>query len=549
MQWVRYEVKGSTYDTFCIEVDRLFWAVRGKKCRILDGRWQPGTSPFTPDPLAPIESGEGLKPVQVQWALEVAKANEWKPLLGGRALLATEVSAFLDSRGKHLIQEGWRTLRILVLTGAARLFPGVKVQGSALRRRCFRCGAGFGGIRRTRCARCRDVCYYCDRCLVMGRSQACIPLFLFEPLASHLQHSVCAQLSFTLSGAQRMASRRCASWWEDGESDTLLLSAVTGAGKTEVLFETLARALSRRPPVLWAAPRRDVVVEVAQRLSRAFPSVTTVTLHGESGQTWREGELYVGTVHQTMRFYRRFSLVVVDEADAFPLQTNHHLQASLDRARHPDGKRILVTATPSTSWKREFKRNHWPVVTLRTRHHGRPLPEPRIIRAWGWHRRMTARRATAPLEAFVEQVFRTDGQALMFVPRMADGKRLITWLKDWMHVPLEKVAFASSREEERARHVEEFRRGVLRLLVTTTILERGVTVPRCHVLVAGADHPVFDCSSLVQIAGRVGRSADYRKGEVWFVSRVVTGEMLRAKEVIRSWNRGTRQKGGVEEGR
>lgn len=537
MDWCRYEVDGNTYDTFYIETDRLFWLARGRELRLLEGRWQPGSLPQTPHPHTEIPVEAGLKPAQDQWAREVAQADEWKRLLAGRALLEREIFALLKGQKKLPPQERWRRIRTLMLTGAVRVSPGVETVGSALRRRCRRCGAGFGAIRKTVCARCKDLCFYCDRCLVMGRSQSCIPLFLFKPLPQQSRKPVRAELSFSLTSAQRVASRRCADWWERGESNTLLLRAVTGAGKTEVLFQTLERALSRHSPVLWATPRRDVCVEVAQRLSEAFPSVNIVTLHGESGQTWRSGELYVGTVHQAMRFYRCFSLVIIDEADAFPLQSHPYLQTSLERARRVDGKRILVTATPPAAWKRSFRDHNWPVVTLRMRHHGYPLPEPRIIRAWGWYRRMMAGRPTAPLEAFIERVFETDGQALLFVPRIADGKHLINWLTKRLHLPPDSVAFVSSREEERRRLVTEFRLGTLPLLVTTTILERGVTVPRCHALVAGADHPVFDAAALVQIAGRVGRSTEYREGQVWFVSKVVTGEMVRAKEVIRSWNR------------
>ncbi|WP_245891257.1 helicase-related protein [Desmospora activa] len=544
---MQYEVDGKIYDTFCVETDRLFWLARGKEVRMRKGRWQGGMLPETPSPETTIPAGEGVKSAQEQWAREVVEADKWREALGGRALLEKEILALLKWQKTLPPQDRWRRIRTLVLTGAARVLPGVETAGSALRRRCLRCGSGFGAIRKTVCARCEDICFYCDRCLVMGRSQSCMSLFLFEPLPWKARAPVNAELSFSLSSAQRAASRRCVQWWEEGKADTLLLWAVTGAGKTEVLFQTLEQALSRRAPVLWAAPRRDVVVEVADRLSQAFPTVNVVTLHGESGQTWNRGELFVGTVHQAMRFYRCFSLVIIDEADAFPLQSHPSLQASLERARRVDGKRVLVTATPPTSWKRSFRRHNWPVVTLRARHHGQPLPEPRIIRAWGWYRRMMAGKPTAPLEAFVERVLQTDGQALVFVPRIADGRQLISWLEKQLHLPADRVAFVSSREEERKRLVKEFRLGTLRLLVTTTILERGVTVPRCHVLVAGADHPVFDAAALVQIAGRVGRSMEYQEGQVWFVSKVVTGEMVRAREVIRSWNRRAHRE--LEEGK
>lgn len=62
-----------------------------------------------------------------------------------------------------------------------------------------------------------------------------------------------------------------------------------------------------------------------------------------------------------------------------------------------------------------------------------------------------------------------------------------------------------------------FREKAVKLMVTTTILERGVTIPGSDVAVVGAQAPVFDEASLVQIAGRVGRSPDDPQGTVLFV--------------------------------
>ena len=44
------------------------------------------------------------------------------------------------------------------------------------------------------------------------------------------------------------------------------------------------------------------------------------------------------------------------------------------------------------------------------------------------------------------------------------------------------MAFVSSKSEERSATVEQFREKELSILVTTTILERGVTFPQVDVL-------------------------------------------------------------------
>lgn len=60
------------------------------------------------------------------------------------------------------------------------------------------------------------------------------------------------------------------------------------------------------------------------------------------------------------------------------------------------------------------------------------------------------------------------------------------------------------------------REAIYEILLTTMILERGVTFERISVIVLGADHPVFTKSSLVQIAGRADRKGPYTNSRVYF---------------------------------
>ena len=56
-------------------------------------------------------------------------------------------------------------------------------------------------------------------------------------------------------------------------------------------------------------------------------------------------------------------------------------------------------------------------------------------------------------------------------------------------------------------------------LVTTAVLERGVTVKDLQVIVFNADHAVYDSAALIQIAGRAGRKIDAPEGEVVFFAK------------------------------
>ncbi|QGS69179.1 hypothetical protein CV093_15140 [Oceanobacillus sp. 143] len=77
----------------------------------------------------------------------------------------------------------------------------------------------------------------------------------------------------------------------------------------------------------------------------------------------------------------------------------------------------------------------------------------------------------------------------------------------------------------------------LYVLITTTILERGVTFPSVDVAILDAGHVVFDEAALVQIAGRAGRSADDPTGEVIFFHDGKTEAMVQAIKSIKMMNK------------
>ena len=84
--------------------------------------------------------------------------------------------------------------------------------------------------------------------------------------------------------------------------------------------------------------------------------------------------------------------------------------------------------------------------------------------------------------------------------------------------------------------VQQFRDRSIRLLVTTTILERGVTVPRSDVFVLDAHTSIFDEASLVQMA-RCAPLRDDPHGRVWLAAPEYTHSQSAAIRQIRTMNR------------
>ncbi|WP_260851751.1 helicase-related protein, partial [Staphylococcus epidermidis] len=60
-----------------------------------------------------------------------------------------------------------------------------------------------------------------------------------------------------------------------------------------------------------------------------------------------------------------------------------------------------------------------------------------------------------------------------------------------------RTASVHAEDKHRKEKVQQFRDGQLDLLITTTILERGVTVPKVQTGVLGAESPICTESALV----------------------------------------------------
>jgi late competence protein required for DNA uptake (superfamily II DNA/RNA helicase) len=468
------------------------------------------------------------------------------------------------------------------------------------------------------------------------------------------------------------------------ERKELLIWAVTGAGKTEVVFQAIYHALNQNKKILIATPRKDVVLELTPRLKSAFPNTPIISLHGDSIQKGEIGSLVIATTHQAINFYQYFDLVIVDEVDAYPFHNNPMLHLAVDRAAAKDGQKIYLTATPPRQILQRVREGRAHSVRIPVRHHGYPLVVPQLIIDSKLGKQLKNRQLPKGIKKFINHLLQSGRQGFLFVPRIDMVDPLVTMIRDYLTdyqvgkravpnyafldffkriltdllvgsssqmkfstaVPkLRKVTadslvgnkFASnsvsvtekglnitdrevgskslrlsestdylvgredlvskkykldidekqdesadgkfgfvdrgqipdckvgnpktvetsdstvgnygwvegtfSSDPDRGRKVQAFRDGMIWLLVTTTILERGVTIPGTDCLVCNADVPIFDESSLVQIAGRVGRSRADPSGTVIFLSESKTNGILRAIKQIKQMNRLAKKRG------
>lgn len=184
--------------------------------------------------------------------------------------------------------------------------------------KCFRCGNTdvqlFGKMS---CALCkREDCIYCRNCIVMGRVNSCQKLYYQHARLLLETKEVLLRWEGALSAGQRKASNAIVVNLK-AKTD-MLLWAVAGSGKTEMMFEGMDWALRQGFRICVASPRVDVCLELLPRLKEAFPSIDIVCLYGDSKDNYQGEHFVIATTHQLIRFYEAFQVIFIDEVDAFP---------------------------------------------------------------------------------------------------------------------------------------------------------------------------------------------------------------------------------------
>ena len=310
------------------------------------------------------------------------------------------------------------------------------------------------------------------------------------------------------------------------ENRNILLSAVTGAGKTEITFQCIAAARQRAKRVAFIAPRIDVVKEIYTRLSAAFVN-SRIDLKYDGVKLEFEHQFLVATVQQLYNYHDHFDLIIVDETDAFPLTTDDTLMQAIKVAATEKHSIIFMTATPSQRMLKFLGQHE--TVTINKRYHGHPLAIPRL-ESQDVIKQLRKNRINKRLVELLKQIVASKRKVLVFVPEIELMHQLETLLSN----QFDGMTSVYSDDAFRYVKVEAIRESKIEILLTTTILERGVTFSYLDVIVIVADH--YDSSSLMQICGRVGRKIDDPIGNIHFFTEFQTLDIIRTIKTIQKLN-------------
>lgn len=202
---------------------------------------------------------------------------------------------------------------------------------------------------------------------------------------------------------------------------------------------------------------------------------------------------------------------------------------------------MYLTATPTKELRKLLQQKKLAASILPARYHRRSLPVPRRFWVQSWQRI-----STKNIKIIAHHLKRllVRNSVLLFCPSIPLIHQLHPLIAE--RFSDKEVVAVYGSDELRLEKVQAMRQQKTDILITTTILERGVTFDAVSVIVYGANHRVFTSSTLVQIAGRVDRRQEFNYGEVLFLHDGETRDMKEAIRQIKQMNRLASKRGMLD---
>lgn len=343
--------------------------------------------------------------------------------------------------------------------------------------------------------------------IVNGKCQCRICLAYLYPNVTKSQNrnlNASYSLPYTLTQAQKCVSENLLN--EIKKGNNVLVNAVCGAGKTEIIYDSIVWAINSNKKVGIAIPRKDVAEELYQRIAHDFKNISITRVYG--GKTdILDANLIIFTTHQGCRYIGAFNLLFIDEVDAFPYANNRVLKQIIKRCC--DGNFVYLSAT-----KNKIKGAK--TLILNKRYHGKDIPVPKIVVSYQPKRQLID----------LLKKLKSHKVVLIFVPTKRHGTELFNFLSG---IYEDNIICINSTSRNREKINKEIKQNKYKFVITTTIYERGITIDDAQVIVYEANNRVFDQSTLLQIVGRVGRTKRNYDGNIYFLAK---GQNIKFKKVI-----------------
>lgn len=352
---------------------------------------------------------------------------------------------------------------------------------------------------------------YCRKCIGFKGKKAVRTPINNEPIL---------KLNYELSKKQKEISSKIVKAMENKKN--VFLYAITGAGKTELVYQAIYECLKKGKKVGFTVPRKDVVIDLLPRFQTAFKNSKVVAVYGGHNKHL-EGDIVIFTTHQLHRYVDYFDYLIFDEIDAFPYDGNEVLEKMFEKSIR--GNYVMMSATPRKETINKVLNDNGIYLELLRRYHDVDLPIPKI---------KLSCISFLPFLIYKLKKYQAEKkQCFIFTPTIKEAEMLYSKISFFV----KNGNVVHSKKETRNEIISDFKEKKYDYLITTSVLERGVTVKNLQVIIYKADHELYDEASLIQISGRVGRKIDAPSGDVWLLGYKKTVSMINAVKNIESINK------------
>ncbi len=346
------------------------------------------------------------------------------------------------------------------------------------------------------CPDCID-CYYCIKCAHISVFKTCETL---ENILYFTGEKISYNLKYCLTPMQKQLSNDLIT---NIKSSNIFINATCGAGKTEIVFEIIKNYVNEKKRVCFVTPRLEVTNELYTRFNKAFNTQFGI-ITGE--RKIISGPMFFLTCHQLINYHNIFDLVIVDEADAFPLSNDKVLENAIKLSLRSNGKVIKMSATPLKIEK------NYKTLKLFERYHKQSIPVPSFEKN--------------NLEK-LKKIF-SSGKWIIFFPTIKNLNEIYNQFND------KNIIICHSKITNVSERLSALKDSFV--IFSTAILERGITISNINVIVFNAHHNNFKTNTLIQISGRVGRVAPFTTGTVIFMGEYKTRAIVNSINYIGSLN-------------
>ena len=317
-------------------------------------------------------------------------------------------------------------------------------------------------------------------------------------------------LPFELTAAQKRSLDEILQDMKAPTHMNRLLQGDVGSGKTVVAGLAMYATYTAGLQSALMVPTEILAEQHFDSLSQLFPELRIVLLTGGMKPTERrqaleaieagQVDMIVGThaLIQESVTYHQLGLVIIDEQHRFGVGQRRILR---EKGNNPDVLMMTATPIPRTLAITAFGDMDVSVIDQM------PAGRKPIITRWVKHEQLNVvlnwleKELQRGAQVYVISPLIEESEALDLKNAIALEEELKAYFGDKAQVAL---LHGKMKSEEKDTIMQDFKKGKIDILVSTTVIEVGVNVPNATVmLIMDADR--FGLSQLHQLRGRVGR--------------------------------------------